>query len=312
MIRVLSPGLLTTVQDLGRPGFGALGVPPGGAADAHALRLGNLLLGNDEGAAALEATLAGPELLFEEEALVALAGAPVRGDARRGRARAVERDRASRPAAGSTSGRAASGARAYVCVRGGIDVPHVLGSRSTDVATGFGGLGGRALAAGDLLAVGRGARRAARPPRRRRGRALERAAPPPARHAGAAAALVLHREHSRRFFSRSFRVSASSSRTGVRLEGEPLEAPTRSLVTEGVVAGAVQVPAGGLPIVLLVEHPSTGGYPKIASVISADLSALAQLRPGDEVRFAQVSFDEARRLLLEREARLDAPGVFLP
>ncbi len=89
-------------------------------------------------------------------------------------------------------------------------------------------------------------------------------------------------------------------------------APTRSLVTEGVVAGAVQVPAGGLPIVLLVEHPSTGGYPKIASVISADLSALAQLRPGDEVRFAPVSFDEARRLLLEREARLTRPGVFLP
>jgi allophanate hydrolase subunit 2 len=114
------------------------------------------------------------------------------------------------------------------------------------------------------------------------------------------------------FASRSFRVSASSSRTGVRLEGEPLAAPSRSLVTEGVVAGAVQVPPAGLPIVLLVEHPSTGGYPKIGSVISADLSALAQLRPGEEVRFAHVSLEEARRLLLEREARLDAPGVFLP
>jgi len=114
------------------------------------------------------------------------------------------------------------------------------------------------------------------------------------------------------FLSRHFRVSASSSRTGVRLEGKPLAAPDCSLVTEGVVVGAVQVPAGGLPIVLLVEHPSTGGYPKIASVISTDLSALAQLRPGDEVRFTQVSFEEARRLLLEREARLTLPGVFLP
>ncbi len=114
------------------------------------------------------------------------------------------------------------------------------------------------------------------------------------------------------FLSRPFRVSASSSRTGVRLEGEALAAPARSLVTEGVAPGAVQVPAGGLPIVLLVEHPSTGGYPKIANVISADLSALAQLRPGDEVRFAKVPFDEARRLLLSREGRLGAPGVFLP
>lgn len=310
MIRVLSPGLLTTVQDLGRPGLGALGVPPGGAADAHALRLGNLLLGNDEGAAALEATLDGPTLVFEDEALVAVAGAPSAAtlDGEELAAWSTTRVRA-----GSrlTLGRAVSGARGYLCVRGGIDVPQVLGSRSTDVATGFGGFGGRALAAGDLLAIGQ----AAAPHRGRRvdaaaarwngPRRLLRVTPGPQQHWFSPNALAS-------FLSSSFRVSASSSRTGVRLEGEPLEAPTRSLVTEGVVAGAVQVPAGGLPIVLLVEHPSTGGYPKIASVISADLSALAQLRPGDEVRFAPVSFEEARRLLLDREARLTRPGVFLP
>lgn len=310
MIRVLSPGLLTTVQDLGRPGLGALGVPTGGAADAHALRLGNLLLGNDEGAAALEATLAGPTLTFEQPALVVLAGAPFSAtlDGEPVEPWSVVEV----PAGGRLDvGRAISGARACVCVRGGIDVPKLLGSRSTDVATGFGGLAGRALAPGDLLPVAPGtgsprARRVDAAAARWTGpRRLLRVTPGPQRDWFSPEAFAaLH--------SRPFRVSASSSRTGVRLEGEKLSSPDRSLVTEGVVAGAVQVPPGGLPIVLLLEHPTTGGYPKIASVITADLSALAQLRPGDEVRFAPVHLEEARHLLLEREARLAHPMVFLP
>ena len=310
MIRVLVPGLLSTVQDLGRPGLGDLGVPAGGAADAHALRLGNLLLGNEEGAAALEATLVGPELLFEEAAHVVLAGAPF--GAQLDGAPLPAWEAVSVPAGGRlTVGRALSGARGYVCVRGGLDVPSVLGSRATDVATGFGGLDGRPLRASDRLSVG-----AARG--EPRGQRVDAAA---ARWSGPRHRLRVTpgpqgdwfgEDVVETFFSRGFRVSASSSRTGVRLEGEPLVAPTRSLVTEGVVAGAIQVPPAGLPIVLLVEHPSTGGYPKIGSVISADLSALAQLRPGEEVRFARVSFEEARRLFLDREARLGPPGVFLP
>jgi antagonist of KipI len=310
VIRVLSPGLLTTVQDLGRRGHGALGVPPGGAADAHALRLGNLLLGNDEGAAALEATLSGPTLLFEEEALVALSGAPFAAtlDGEPFAPWSARRV----PAGGRlVVGPSTSGARAYVCVRGGIDVPSVFGSRSTDVATGFGGHEGRTLRAGDVLPAGRA-------PLAPRGRRIDAAT---ARWSGARRLLRVTGGPQEEWFSaealaalygRTFRVSASSSRAGVRLEGEALAAPSRSLVTEGVVSGAVQIPAGGHPILLLVEHPSTGGYPKVASVITADLSALGQLRPGDEVRFARVSYDEARRLLLEREARLEAPGVFLP
>lgn len=310
MIQVLVPGLLTTVQDLGRSGLGAFGVPVGGAADAHALRLGNLLLGNEEGAAALEATLVGPELLFEATAVVVLAGAPF--GAQLDGAPLPPWEAVSVPAGGRLAvGRAFSGARGYVCVRGGLDVPSVLGSRATDVATGFGGLDGRPLRAGDRLSVG-----AARG--EPRGKRVDAAA---ARWSGPRRRLRVtpgpqgdwfREDVVEEFLSRPFRVSASSSRTGVRLEGEPLVAPSRSLVTEGVVAGAVQVPPAGLPIVLLVEHPSTGGYPKIGSVISADLSALAQLRPGEDVRFARVSFEEARRLLLEREARLHAPGVFLP
>jgi antagonist of KipI len=310
VIRVLVAGLLTTVQDLGRPGLGALGVPAGGAADAHALRLGNLLLGNDEGAAALEATLVGPELLFEEAALVVLAGAPF--GAQLDGAPIAAWETVAIPAGGRLAvGRAFSGARGYVCVRGGLEVPAVLGSRATDVATGFGGLNGRPLRAGDRLSLGparggaRGRRADAAAARWSGPRRRLRVTPGPQEEWFGEDALSA-------FVSRSFRVSASSSRTGVRLEGEPLAAPARSFVTEGVVAGAIQVPPAGLPIALLVEHPSTGGYPKIGSVISADLSALAQLRPGEEVRFARVSFEEARRLFLEREARLHAPGVFLP
>lgn len=310
MIRVLAPGLLTTVQDLGRPGLGALGVPAGGAADADALRLGNLLLGNDAGAAALEATLDGPELLFEEDALVALVGAPF--DARLDGEPLVPWGAAEVPAGTRLAmGRALSGARGYLCVRGGIDVPVVLSSRSTDVATGFGGHEGRPLCAGDLLRAGsvagtpRGRRVEAGAARWSGPRRLLRVTPGPQRE-------WFGDDAADAFVSRPFRVSASSSRAGVRLEGEPIAAPTRSLVTEGVATGAVQVPPAGLPIVLLVEHPSTGGYPKIANVISADLSALAQLRPGEAVRFASVSFEEARRLLLDRESRLEAPGVFLP
>jgi biotin-dependent carboxylase-like uncharacterized protein len=309
VIRVLAPGLLTSVQDLGRPGLGALGVPRGGAADAHALRLGNLLLGNDEGAAALEVTLAGPDLLFEERAVVVLAGAPF--EATLDGAPVPPWSAVEVPAGGRLDvGRATSGARACLCVRGGLEVSLVLGSRSTDVATGFGGLGGRPLAAGDRLPFGR-------PVREPRGRSVDAAA---ARWTGARRLLRVTEgpqaewfspEATAAFLARPFRVSASSGRAGVRLEGEPLPAPRRSLVTEGVVSGAVQVPPSGLPIVLLAEHPSTGGYPKIASVISADLSALAQLRPGDVLRFARTRFDEARRLLLEREARLAGEGVFL-
>ena len=310
MIRVLSPGLLTTVQDLGRPGLGALGVPPGGAADAHALRLGNLLLGNPEGAAGLEMTLSGPTLLFDEEALVALAGAPFAATLEGEPVPAWSAIRV--PAGGRLAvGSATAGARGCLCLRGGFDVPVVLGSRSTDVATGFGGLSGRALRAGDELAAGRadgsprGGRVDAAAARWTGARRLLRVTPGPQEDWFPPQALVA-------FLSRPFRVSATGSRTGVRLAGEPLAAPSRSLLTEGVAAGAVQVPPAGLPILLLVEHPSTGGYPKIANVIAADHSALAQLRPGEEVRFARVSFDEARRLLFDREARLGAPGAFLP
>ncbi len=302
MIRVVAPGLLTTVQDLGRPGFGVLGVSAGGAADAHALRLGNLLLGNGEGAAALEATLLGPTLAFDEEAVVLLAGA--RFDATLD-GRPVPPWTALDVAAGGTLfvGPSRDGARVLVCVRGGVDVPLVLESASTDLAGRFGGHAGRPLARGDLLPVGRsnGPLRGGRVDPEEAawtgGRRVLRATPGPQEG--------WFGEGAREGFWRgAFRVSESSDRRGLRLCGRAVPPPDRQLLTEGVTVGAVQVPADGQPIVLFVDQQTTGGYPKIANVVSADLSAVAQRRPRDEVSFARVSFGEARALLLDQERRL--------
>lgn len=301
-IRVVAPGALTTVQDLGRPGYGAAGVPPSGAMDELSLRTANLLAGNDEGAAALEITMRGPDLLFEAEHVVGIAGAPfpvrLNGDP-------VDVRRTFLIPAGATLslGSAPSGVRCYLAVRGGIDVPRVLGSRSTCVAAGFGGLGGRPLDAGDRVSIGAATRAIRRC-------ALASDVVQPVREP--VLRVVLGPQDSafaepavEAFLSSAYRVSPRSDRAGVRLEGAPLEhrAPA-DLDPEGVVTGAVQVPAGGDPIALGPDRPATGGYVKIATVVAADLPLLAQARPGDTLRFAEISVDEARAAWRSRIAKL--------
>jgi biotin-dependent carboxylase-like uncharacterized protein len=272
-IEVIRPGLLTTVQDRGRPGFAHLGVPPSGAVDASALELGNRLAGNAPGAAALEATLDGPTLRFDGPATVALTGAKT--PAPHGVCVSFERGDVLKV------GRCLDGVRAYVCVRGGIDVEPTLGSRSTDLMT---GLGPATLRAGDVLTVGPEPERPASP---QPARSPELPAEPVLRVSlgprddwfvpAAAEALC----------SQPWRVSASSNRVGVRLEGPPLErARTGELLSEGLVTGALQVPSSGQPILLLQDHPTTGGYPVIAVVHSDDLWLAGQLAPSQCVRFA--------------------------
>jgi antagonist of KipI len=287
-IRVLSPGFLSTCQDLGRHGYAHLGISASGAADALSLRWGNLLVGNPEGAAALEMTLVGGAFEFCAPATIALTGSEFTADVPWCDAFDVK--------AGDTLriGPTKSGARCYLCVRGGLCVPPVLGSSSTHVLTAMGGCGGRGLRKGDTLQIGC---LAVRPVRRGH-------FPLPVRRN----AIRLTDGPQRSWFTSGmdgtvYRVAEDSNRMGLRLEGPKLEA-TRELLTEGVSLGAIQVPREGQPIITFVEHQTTGGYPKIANVISADLPGVGQLRPRDEVRFEIISRTRALELLREQEARL--------
>ncbi len=279
MIEVLSPGSLTTIQDLGRPGWAHLGVPPSGAADPRSLRLANRLVGNAEGAAVLEATIRGPVLRFDRAAVVALAGAPVeaRVDGRPVAMHAVERLRAGDVL---DVGLATAGARTYLAVRGGIGAEPVLGSRSTDVLS---GLGPPVLAAGTRLTVGDGAvtwpvtEVAPVPPLG--ARPVLRVVAGPRDHRFAPDALSV-------LCGAPWEVGSASNRVGVRLGGPPL-APIdeTELESEGLVTGALEVPPSGQPVLLLTDHPTTGGYPVLAVVVAADLPAAGQLRPGNGVAF---------------------------
>jgi KipI family sensor histidine kinase inhibitor len=301
---VEKPGFLTTVQDLGRHHFGHLGVSASGAADALALRVGNLLVGNAEGAPALEMTLVGGSFTFAKPALIALTGADMQA--------ALDDERVP-PAhtlavtSGQTlrCGPARAGARAYLCVRGGVAVPPVLGSASTHLASGLGGYAGRALRAGDALAAGE---QMQRPPMRAAvPEHILRALAPRTElrvTAGRHAELFASAQRTA-LAAAAFAVTESSNRMGLRLRGPALGTPTEGrLLTEGVPLGAVQVPHDGQPILVFVEHQTTGGYPQLACVIAADLHHIGQLRPRDAVRFAWVTFEEAERLLAEQESML--------
>jgi biotin-dependent carboxylase-like uncharacterized protein len=287
-IRVLAPGFLSTCQDLGRYGYAHLGISASGAADALSLRWGNLLVGNPQGAAGLEMTLIGGILEFSSEATIALTGSEFAAN--------VPWCEAIDMKAGDTLriGPTRAGARCYLCVRGGISVPLVLGSSSTHVLTAIGGCGGRGLKKGDVLQVGDLAVRPAR--RGRMPLAVRRTV------------MRITDGPQRSWFANgmdraTYRVAENSNRMGLRLEGPELEC-SRELLTEGVSLGAIQVPRGGQPILTFVEHQTTGGYPKIATIISADLSAVGQLRPRDEIRFETVSLVRAIELLREQEARM--------
>lgn len=299
MIEVLRAGLQTTVQDLGRPGFRAAGVPAGGAMDPWSARAANRLVGNPDGAALLEIALAGPTLRFEEPATVAWVGGGL--EAASG-GRPLAAGVAWRFAAGDRLdvGRTTAGARAWLAVGGGLDLPLALGSRATDLAAGLGGLGGRALVAGDRLPTG-----AAPPFRARRLRANPAAVP------GVARLHVLVGPDGSRpvaalgALAGIWRVSARSDRRGVRLESDaPAPGAAGELRSQGILPGAVQwLPSGGL-ILLGVDAPVTGGYPWIAQVIEADLGALAQLAPGARVAFAPSDPERAAAALAAREREL--------
>lgn len=319
-IRVLRPGLLSTLQDAGRHGYQHIGVPVSGAMDAFSHRVANLLAGNEENAATLEMTLRGPQLQFLEDALIAICGADLSPSI--GRV-PVPEGRPVRLRAGTVLefGACVTGCRAYLALGGGFDLPPVLGSRSTYALAGIGGLEGRALKKGDTLPAG--ASRAGTYPGlaaelARSGRAfaaprwsvnqhiekLDRtpqllrilpgvhwdAFPPAARE---------------RLTDAEFRVAPESNRMGYRLEGPSIDPGTPlEILSRAVAFGTIQVPPGGQPIVLMADRQTTGGYPMIADVAGVDLHLLAQLKPGDRLRFQLVSLAQAHALCLRREQEI--------
>ena len=301
-ILVRRPGLLTTVQDLGRWGHQESGVPVAGPMDTYSHRLANLLVGNGPDAAGLEITLLGPELEFDCAATVAICGADfdVTCD---GQLVPVGVAARLAPGARLQFGRRAAGARAYLAVAGGLQTPAVLGSRATHLVSAMGGLEGRALVAGDRLAItpsepGQRTRRATGMILPASGRVRLRLLPGPQ-------ADYFPSEAARTLTTVSFRVSPRSNRMGYRLEGPPLPRHARAEpISEPLAFGAIQVPAAGEPILLMADRQTAGGYPKIASVIAADLPIAGQLAPGDTIEFAWSSRQEAAAALIARERSL--------
>ena len=296
IVRVRKAGLLTTIQDLGRWGYQSQGVPVAGPMDVYSHRVANALVGNADDAATLEVTLVGPELEFTDERDVAVVGAEFeRVPTSVTRMRAGDR---------LAFGPRIRGARAYVAIAGGIDTPAVLGSRATHVASGMGGVDGRAVRAGDELPLGHPTAGVLAP------RAV-----PPIWVQGVATLRVLPGPHSEGFAtgalaalaSTPYRIESDSNRQGYRLSGPKIaHARGADIISDATPMGTVQVPASGQPILLMADRQTTGGYAKIATVISADLPVAGQLAPGEMLRFAVCSADEARVALAELEQRLTA------
>jgi antagonist of KipI len=305
-LKVIRAGMLTTVQDLGRWGHQADGVPVAGPMDIYSHRLANQIVGNEDEAAALEITLVGPVLEANGEVVCAVTGAQ------------FELSAAGVPVASGQPirlnhgarlqfGHRLAGARASLAVRGGVDVPAVLGSRSTSIISRMGPFGGRALTAGDVLPIGHLGSRAitagANPLPLPQGGARVRAMVGPHDRLFTADALD-------QFFTARFTITPSSNRMGYRLEGPALaRADDSDILSDATPVGSVQVPKSGQPILLMADRQTTGGYPKIATVITADLPAAGQLAPGDWIRFAPCTGREALDALQRLDRRLSGRGA---
>jgi biotin-dependent carboxylase-like uncharacterized protein len=307
-LKVLTPGVHTTVQDLGRFGYQAIGVPVSGALDGLSLRLGNALVGNRPGAAALEILHSGPSFEVAADSVrIAVAGV--------GAALAIEGERRDVVAAWQSASLArgegfhivlgADSVCAYLAVEGGIAVPPILGSASTYLRAGIGGFAGRALRQGDLVSLA--IERASERPERRLPAALPATGDQPIRVILGPQQEYFTEEAVAALLQGEFHISVSADRMGMRLDG-PILCHRRGwdIVSDAIATGAVQVPGSGQPILLLADHQTTGGYPKIATVVSADLPVVGRRRPGDPLRFVAVTVEQAEKLARDQEECLAA------
>ncbi len=303
-IIIENPGLLTTIQDEGRFGYGQFGVTPSGPMDVESFQIANLLVGNAPGESALEATILGPAFRVTEETIMAIAGADMTPTVN---GTPIPMHQAIRVSAGSEVKlqAAQNGSRTYIAFSGGFDVPLVMGSRATSIQNQIGGFCGRKLAKGDELFL----RPAPDAPQnishrfvthqiRRKHENIVRVILGPQED-------YFTQKGINDFLEKPYTVSKDFDRMGCRLEGEPIEHKTDgNIISDGMAYGAIQVPTTGKPIIMLAERQSTGGYTKIATVISVDLPVVGQCFPGDSIRFQAVSIDEAHRLLKEQNAKM--------
>ncbi len=310
-ITVVKPGWLTTIQDLGRFGAQAYGVSVSGAMDRRSLVIGNRLVGNGDHEAALEITLQGPELQFAHNTVIALTGADLSPALNH---QAVPLWTCLLVTAGSTlsCGTRRSGARCYLAVAGGLDVPIVFGSRATHVSSKTGGLNGRALIAGDVVACGK--------PLLHQFNLAGRSLPDPLRpaYSNPPALRIVAGPQEDAFrkdalsviTNNAYRLSSQSDRMGYRLQGPAVSLTQQTQhISDATATGALQVPHDGQPILLMADRQTTGGYPKIAVVIAADLHLAGQLLPGDSLRFITSTLEEAKAAL---DAQWNAIAQALP
>lgn len=293
-LKVVKSGPLTTIQDNGRFGYMEYGIGESGAMDKDSYQKANALVGNGSGEAVLEATLIGPAIEVDGDTLIAFMGADMPASIDDVM---IERGRAYRVKKGQTIrfGAAKSGARAYIAFAGGIDVPEVMGSRSTNLKCMLGGWEGRKIQDDDILPL-----RDFDYPETKTGRLLEQKVSPKQYAADIRVRVILGPQEDaftpvgiKTFLGTQYTVSNDSDRMGIRLTGEKIEGKgTMDIVSDGVTFGSIQVTSAGLPIVLMADHQTTGGYAKIATVVSGDLPYLAQARPGDKVSFKQTTIKE--------------------
>lgn len=321
--KVVKPGLLTSLQDLGRFGFQKYGVIVSGAMDPVALRLANLLVGNDEGEAALELTLVGPSLLVEQDTLLAVTGGDM-SPKLNGEPMPMWRPVYVKGGSELQFGACKVGCRSYLAVAGGYNVPEVMGSKSTYLRAAIGGYQGRALAKGDVLGFNPASKLSAeyvdqwaqksKPESSAfvstvwyTGRGFH---PNEERDAVIRVTRGTQFEYfdsssQRRFFEQAFQVATQSDRMGYRLSGPELSlAEPLEMISESVILGTVQVPPDGNPIILLADRQTAGGYPRIAQVAAVDIPAVAQVKPGKRIRFREISISDAEKLYIQREQQI--------
>ncbi|WCK54435.1 biotin-dependent carboxyltransferase family protein [Aneurinibacillus sp. Ricciae_BoGa-3] len=328
-ITVLRPGLLTTLQDGGRNGLQKYGVIMSGAMDSFALRMANLLVGNEENEAVLEITLVGPQLRFDTDGFISICGSSLSPEID---GEPVPEWRPVYVRAGSSLifKQCRAGCRTYLAAAGGFHAEKVLGSRSTYLRAGIGGYNGRALQKDDVLVTDAPSEQSEARMEPIKGQcsasfssvnwSIGRELMPdyrenPVVRVVRGAQAELFTEQSRHaFYSEPFAVQTQSDRMGYRLKGEVLElAQQQELISEAVCRGTIQVPPEGQPILLMADCQTTGGYPKIGQVISVDLPVVAQVKPGETISFKEVSLEEAQRLLLQREQDIEKVkhGIYL-